>query len=69
MGLESNKPEYQISKSDAHIIQAYQVCKFFNCFDYNIYRNNPAWWNAACFALIKTEKKVESDRIEENGNS
>ena len=56
---------YEITPGDARIIQAFQVCKAFNCLDINIYRRNPAWWNAACYALLATENKVQ--REEKNG--
>ena len=31
-----------------------------------VYRKNPAWWNDACYALIRTENKAERDKIEES---
>ncbi len=67
MGFEANDahPEYQISKEDANVIQSFQVCKAFNCLDINVYRKNPAWWNKACHALIRTENKVQQDKIED----
>ena len=67
MGFDAEGvPEYEISKEDSRVIRAYQVCKAFNCLNYNVYRNNPAWWNDACYALMRTEKKVQSDKQEAN---
>ena len=63
MGL-SGDGKYEISPSDARTIQAYQVCKAFNCLDISVYRNNPAWWNAACYALVLTENKAQQDKQE-----
>lgn len=67
MGFKASEshPEYDITSPDAHVIQAFQVCKAFNCLDLNVYRGNPAWWNSACHALIRTENKVQQDKIEE----
>ncbi len=64
MGFEANKPKYEISQEDARLIRAYQVCKAFNCLDFNVYRQNPAWWNDACYALIRTENKAQEDKTE-----
>ncbi len=67
MGFDAeDKERYQIPPEDAPIIKAFQVCKAFNCLDFNLYRNNPAWWNDACYALIHTENKAQSDKIEEH---
>ena len=67
MGFEADDdhPEYQITNQDARVIKAYQVCKAFNCLDYSVYQKNPAWWNAACHNLVRTELKVQSDKVEE----
>jgi len=54
--------KYAITKSDARLIRAYQVCKSFNCFDLDVYRRNPSWWNEACYALINTENKVQEEK-------
>ncbi len=64
MGFEG-KDEYQISEGDARVIQAFQVCKAFNCLDLDVYRRNPAWWNSACSALLRTENKAQQDKIED----
>jgi hypothetical protein len=61
-GLTPDGDKYNISESDARLIQAYQLCKHFNTFDYHVYSNNPAWWNAWCLAMIRTENKAEADR-------
>ena len=64
MGFEA-QDGYVISKEDSQVIKAFQVCKAFNCLDINVYRNNPAWWNAACYALICTENKAKTDKVDE----
>lgn len=66
MGLEAaDDDRYRITPEDAHLIQAYQVCQAFHCLDLGIYRRNPAWWNAFCYAMLKTEHKAEADNLEE----
>ena len=66
MGLDAGEnPQYQISAEDSRLIKAYQVCKAFHCLNLNIYRNNPTWWNSLCYALLATELKAESDKLEE----
>ncbi len=66
MGFEAGDNErYQISKRDALVIKQFQVMKAFNCLDVNVYRNNPAWFNEAAYALIRTENKAQEDKMEE----
>lgn len=66
MGFEAgNNPKYQISSEDARLIKAYQTMKAFNCLDIEVYRRNPAWFNEAAYALIHTENKAQSDKMEE----
>jgi len=65
MGLDAgDETRYQVTAADALLIQSYQVCKSFNCLDLDIYRRNPAWWNAFCYAMLKTEHKAEADNME-----
>ena len=65
MGLDAEgDARYEITPEDARLIQAYQVCKAFHCLDLETYRKNPAWWNAFCYAMLKTEHKAEADNLE-----
>lgn len=50
-----------ITSDDAHVINMYQVMRAFNCLDLNVYRNNPAWFNEAALALIRTETRAGKD--------
>ena len=67
MGFEpGDDPKYQVSAEDARVIKAFQVMKAFNCLDLSVYRKNPAWFNEACYTLIRTENKAEMDKYEES---
>jgi hypothetical protein len=37
----------------------------FHCLDYNVYLQNPAWFNEAALALIKTENIAMRDKQKE----
>ncbi len=70
MGMEipEDDDRYRITAKDAEVIRAYQVMKAFGCLDMNVYRNNPTWWNRACYALLITENKAQADAIEAQNN-
>lgn len=65
MGLDAGEDErYRIAEQDALLMRAYQICREFHL-TYQAYSENPAWWNDACYALMKTENKAQSDKAEE----
>jgi len=65
MGMDAeDDPKYQITDKDSHIIKAFQTMSRFHCLDYNVYRRNPAWFNSALYALVKTEIKAAEDKKE-----
>jgi hypothetical protein len=65
MNMDAGDPRLEISAEDAAIIQMHQVMTHYHCLDINVYRNNPAWWNKAAYALIRTESRAAQDKYQD----